>query len=148
MINAILTRMSADKRGSAAVEFALCVPVLLLFMGGVIEYERAFYFRTELDQALRSGMQYALKAPTDLSGIRSVTAQSMSLPITVAQPVTSCRCYDGSATACTATCAVPGLMRSYVTMEASYSYAPILPGTIGGLLPGSPLDAVLAVRTQ
>ena len=29
-------------------------------------------YRTELDQALRSGMQYALKAPTDGPGIASV----------------------------------------------------------------------------
>ena len=54
-----------DTRGSTAIEFALVMPVLLLFRGGIIDFGRAFYYRTELDQSLRSGMQYALKAPME-----------------------------------------------------------------------------------
>ena len=140
-------RMVNDRRGSAAIEFALIVPVLLLFIGGLVDFGRAFYYQTELSQALRSGMQYVLKAPTDSAGIASVIAQSTSLPITVGAPATFCQCYDGSNVSCTATCTIPGAMRSYVRLDASYAWTPML-GTMGGLVPPSPLHDTLIVRTQ
>ena len=34
--------MVADRRGSTAVEFALVVPVLLLFIGGLVDFARTF----------------------------------------------------------------------------------------------------------
>ena len=137
-----------DTRGSTAVEFALVVPVLLLFLGGIVDFGRAFYYRTELDQALRSGMQYALKAPTDGAGIASVIAQSTSVPIVVASPVTFCQCLDGSNVGCASSCPVDQTpMRNYVKLEATYVWAPML-GNMAGLVPASPLDAILIVRTQ
>lgn len=136
-----------DRRGSAAIEFALIVPVLLLFVGGLVDFGRAFYYQTELSQALRSGMQYALKAPTDNTGIVSVIGQSTSLPITVGNPATFYQCYDGSNVSCTATCTIPGGMRAYVRLDASYSYVALF-GTMGGLIPASPLHDTLIVRTQ
>ena len=142
-----IIRIIRDRRGSTAVEFALTMPVLLLFIGGVVDFGRAFYYQTELSQALRSGMQYALKAPTDTAGIASVINQSTSLPIVTRTPVTFCQCYDGSNIGCSSTCIVPGPMRNYVKLETGYAYAPMLP-IMSGLLPASPLDAVLIVRTQ
>ena len=138
----------ADRRGSTAVEFALIMPVLLLFLGGVVDFGRAFYYRTELDQALRSGMQYTLKAPTDTAGIASVIQQSTALPITAKIPVTFCECYDGTTVSCSGgTCSALGPIRNYVKLEATYAYAPMI-GAMVGLLPPSPLDATLIVRTQ
>ena len=137
-----------DCQGSTAVEFALITPILLLFLGGIVDFGRAFYYRTELDQALRSGMQYALKAPTDGVGIASVIGQSTSVPISVAAPVTFCQCLNGANVACTDTCPVGQTpMRNYVRLEASFAWSPMLP-SMGGLVPGSPLDAILFVRTQ
>ena len=142
-----MNRMIGDRRGSMAVEFALVVPVLLLFVGGIVDFGRAFYYQTELSQALRSGMQYALKAPTDSAGIAAVIGQSTSLPISVAAPVTFCQCYDGTNVSCSGTCTVLGGMRNYVRLEASYAWTPML-GTMGGLVPPSPLRDALTVRTQ
>lgn len=137
-----------DHRGSAAIEFALVVLLLLLFVGGLVDFGRAFYYRTELDQALRSGMQYGLKAPTDGAGIASVIGQSTSVPISVAALVTFCQCLNGANVACTDTCPVGQTpMKNYVRLEASFAWSPMLP-SMGGLVPGSPLDAILFVRTQ
>lgn len=137
-----------DTRESTAVEFVLVVPVLLLFLGGIVDFGRAFYYRTELDQALRSGMQYALKAPTDGAGIVSVINQSTSVPISVLSPAIFCQCLDGTSVSCTSSCPVGQTpMRNYVRLEATYIWAPMM-GNMAGLLPASPLDAVLFVRTQ
>lgn len=143
-----IDRFILDRRGSTAVEFALIMPVLLLFLEGVVDFGRAFYYQTELSQALRSGMQYTMKAPTDTNGIKAVIAQSSRLPIVVAAPVTFCQCYDGSAIACSSTCAKGNTpTRNYVKLEATFPYAPLI-GEMIGLLPKSPLDATLIVRTQ
>ena len=142
-----MNRIVADRRGSTAVEFALVIPVLLLFLGGLVDFGRAFYYQTELSQALRSGMQYALKAPTDTAGIMSVIGQSTSISVNTLTPVTFCQCYDGANISCSSTCVVPGPMRNYVKLEAKFSYTPLIP-TMAGLLPASPLDSVLIVRTQ
>ena len=137
-----------DKRGSTAVEFALLMPVLLLFLGGVVDFGRAFYYQTELNQALRSGMQYTLKAPTDTTGIVNVINQSTSIAINTQQPATFCQCLDGTNVSCSGTCTIGNTpMRNYVKLETKFTYAPLI-GAMGGLLPTSPLDAVLFVRTQ
>ena len=88
-------------------------------------------------------MQYLLKAPTDSAGISAVIGQSTSLPISVAAPVSFCQRYDWSAVSCTDTCAVPGGMRNYVKLQASYAWNPMV-----GLVPESLLRDTLTVRTQ
>jgi len=140
-------KIIGDRRGSVAVEFAFIAPVLMLFLGGIVDFGRAFYYQTELNQALRSGMQYALKAPTDSAGIAAVISQSTNVPITVQMPATFCQRYDGSNVGCAGTCTGPGGMRAYVRLDASYAWNPLL-GTMAGLVPPSPLQDTLIVRTQ
>lgn len=44
-----------DERGAAVVEFALVLPVLVLFIFGIIEFGRAYSARIELTAAVREG---------------------------------------------------------------------------------------------
>ena len=78
----------------------------------------------------------------------SVINQSTSVSISVAAPVTFCQCLDGSSVGCASSSPVNQTpMRNYVKLEATYAWAPML-GNMVGLVPASPLDAILIVRTQ
>ena len=138
---AILSRRSAgDRRGVAAVEFAVIAPVLMLLTAGVIDFSLYIGTRIELEQALRAGAQYALKDYTDATTIiAAVTGATDLSPVTVTyDPATNsyCECPDGTANACPGNnaytaCASgdrPGL---FVTITGSTTFDPMftdLPG--------------------
>ncbi|HVL05599.1 MAG TPA: TadE family protein [Acidimicrobiales bacterium] len=44
-----------DERGAAVVEFALILPLLVLFVFGIVEFGRAYSARIELTSAVREG---------------------------------------------------------------------------------------------
>jgi Flp pilus assembly protein TadG len=48
-------RKRRDERGAAVVEFALILPVLVLFVFGIVEFGRAYSARIELTAAVREG---------------------------------------------------------------------------------------------
>ena len=50
MIRDVLSRFERDKRGVAAVEFAIVIVPLLLFMFGIIEFSRAYWAKEALQQ--------------------------------------------------------------------------------------------------
>lgn len=55
-----------DERGAAVVEFALILPVLVLFVFGIVEFGRAYSARIELTGAVREGARaVALGASND-----------------------------------------------------------------------------------
>jgi|UniRef100_A0A7C5EP61 Flp pilus assembly protein TadG len=45
-------------KGNVALEFALILPVLLLFVGGIIDLGRAYWFKQTLTWASREGARY------------------------------------------------------------------------------------------
>jgi Flp pilus assembly protein TadG len=51
-----------DERGAAAVEFALILPLLLMFVFGIVEFGRAYNARIELTAAVREGARAAALA--------------------------------------------------------------------------------------
>jgi Flp pilus assembly protein TadG len=48
-------RRRGDERGAALVEFALVLPVLILFVFGIVEFGRAYSARIQLTSAVREG---------------------------------------------------------------------------------------------
>lgn len=55
-----------DERGAAVVEFALILPILVLFVFGIVEFGRAYSARIELTGAVREGARaVALGASID-----------------------------------------------------------------------------------
>lgn len=52
--------MTRRERGAAAVEMALVLPVLILLVGGVIDFGRAFMTQTVLTNAAREGTRTAI----------------------------------------------------------------------------------------
>jgi len=50
-------------RGSAAIEFALLLPLLMLFVIASIEYARAFYIHDIMAKSIRDATRYLARAP-------------------------------------------------------------------------------------
>jgi Flp pilus assembly protein TadG len=58
-----LRRRARSKRGASLVELALVLPVLLLLVGGVADFGRAFYTYIALTNASREGARAASNYP-------------------------------------------------------------------------------------
>jgi Flp pilus assembly protein TadG len=131
-------------RGVAAVEFAITLPILLYFMGGITDFGLIFYRQSCLSTAVAAGAQYAslidqrsppVSAATVQTVMRNAATQAMpnvTTTATVAGP--ACYCITGSspnstmgsAVTCGSTCTT-GTATKYVQLTLTSSYTPILP---------------------
>lgn len=85
---------SAQDRGTAAVEFALVLPLLLLVVLGIIDFGRALNAQITLTQAAREGARLAALGQPNVVGQTQAAATGLS-PVTV----TVTRCPAGPAPA-------------------------------------------------
>jgi Flp pilus assembly protein TadG len=132
-------------RGVAAVEFAITLPILLFFMGGVTDFGIAYYRQSCLSTAVAAGAEYASltdqrSPPVTAANIRTVmqnaAAQSMpSITVTAtATDPTLCYCITGSspsstltAATCGTTCTSGGTAGKYVELTLTHNYTALLP---------------------
>lgn len=125
---------------SAAVEFAVTLPLLVLIIVGIVDYGAAATLSTKLYNAARAGAQYATYHVSDRTGIISAAqnatdaynaADASPMTVTVANPAYFCTCGDSSAStvSCDATvvpCASPSYRHTYVLVSTSKSYTPMM----------------------
>jgi Flp pilus assembly protein TadG len=132
-----LPSLARDRRGVAAVEFALVCTLLLIMLGGITDYGLALLDKSRLANAVAQGVQYAFLNPASSSSrVQTVVQSSSSLSgvvATVAGPV--CRCITGTTTptlatpaTCTTACADGTQPGTYFIISANYTYNAILPG--------------------
>ena len=57
------TAATRHSRGTAAIEFALCLPLLCLLLIGGMEYGRAFYLHHTMVKAIRDATRYLARTP-------------------------------------------------------------------------------------
>src|SRR5207245_6528250 len=70
------SRAARDDRGSQIMEFAICVPLLVVLVVGIYDFAQAFNAKEKLNFAVKDGSRFAAAQPTnDLS---------QSTPISVA----------------------------------------------------------------
>ena len=122
-----------SNHGNAGVEFALIAPLLILLLGGVVDFALAFWTRGLLSGSVAQGIEYAFVAGPGVSqsSIKNIVGQNLSLPnsaITVTGP--GCLCVSGTpATSTNQTCGNPCADGStpgvYVTITANYNYPSI-----------------------
>ena len=144
-----MTRLSSpwveDRRGLAAVEFALVAPVLLLILGGMIDFGLLMSGKSQLANGIAQGVQYALlQGPrVSASAVQAVVVRDGTSPSGVTATVTgpACYCLSGSPVvlatsstalspsySCTGTCPAPAALPSaFLIITASYVYQPIMP---------------------
>lgn len=145
--------LTGNRRGVAAVEFALIAPVLMLLLGGVIDFGLALAGRSQLANGVAQGVQYALLTGPSVVGTGSAsnTVQSVvkaaalrsgvtgTVTVTVVGP--RCYCVSGQPATlgtapnllsgtytCTGTCTSPSMAPgAFVIITASYVYQPLMP---------------------
>jgi Flp pilus assembly protein TadG len=73
------------RRATAALEFAMATPLLVIMLGGAADYGLAEYYRTNLANAVAAGAEYAYltysaTGSVTVANIQSVITNAMYLP--------------------------------------------------------------------
>jgi len=128
-----MIRALYSEAGSAAAEFALALPVVILIAVGIFDYADAVNINTKLYSAARAGIQYGVYHPSDTAGIRAAaTAATNDSSMTVGTPSAVCKCIStstgaiGSAVSCTSACAAGSTLGHFLTLSTSQSYTPLI----------------------
>lgn len=134
-----------DQQGVVIVEIALFMAIFSVIIVELISFTAIAGASVQLSNALRIGEQFAVKQPTNTSGITQAVQNATSLP---SQSVTStattfCEC-NGSSASCQSSC--NGTMATFVTITAGYNVPLIL--TYPGLSNPFPLNKSVSVRVQ
>ncbi|SRR5258706_8555995 len=111
-----------SRSGSAIIEFVIAIPILMLLAVGVAEFGRLYRTSIALSNAVKAGAQYGAQDAAhadDAPGI-ALAARTDASPITLdsVQSARVCRCPDGSAPACDATCPGYGAPEVFVRVRA------------------------------
>jgi Flp pilus assembly protein TadG len=132
-----LERLRRSRNGTAALEFALCLPLLLMLTGGIADFGLLWDARGHLATAVNAGTEEALLAGTSATqtGVQAVmTAASGLTGATYSATALGCYCSSTSGTTVTLSSATCGTTCSsgytagyYMTLTATYTYTPIMP---------------------
>ena len=146
-------RACACQKGSAVVEFAVVLPVLVVVLMGTIDFARVMYWAMALTNAARAGVQYgalSLANSADTAGIQTAAQNSAAsdLPGGIAAPIVArtCSCNGGAATAgvCSASCTNPLRVFVSVTTTKTFTTAMHYPGVPSSLA----LSRTVMMRAQ
>lgn len=126
------------KAGTAAIEFALAIPFLLILLMGLVELGFGMYEAMQVQSAVEAGALYAAKNGFDATAIANAVLNATGTPGVTASPapVQFCGCPSASGVAtvtCGATCGGGGTAGTYVRVSAALAHDTILP--YPGLLP-------------
>ena len=135
MIRDVLSRFERDKRGVAAVEFAIVIVPLLLFMFGIIEFSRAYWAKealqqTAVDTARCRGLKISAAGCTTDTGAQ---AYAVSVGNTWGLTIPTSNVTITTGTSC-------GGVSGFVTVHITYTFNTVVPAIIAGLF-NATLDA-------
>jgi Flp pilus assembly protein TadG len=127
MIGYWLKKLAKDDSGVSAVEFALTAPVLMVSVLGVVDIGNIVYQRSDMEAALRSGIQYFMNGGDDLSRAEAVvTGAWTTKPDTVTIVADRfCLC-DATPHACNVLCDDDTYPASYNRVRATATFPGIL----------------------
>lgn len=125
-LHCLFARASRDKRGVAAVEFSIVVPLLTLMVIAIADIGFAVYRKTQVEDAAQAGAEWAIKNGFDSSGISNAVTSATNASI-IASPVPAqfCGCATASsisAVACGTPCPDGTLAGTYATVSAQLTY--------------------------
>jgi Flp pilus assembly protein TadG len=137
----LLRQFVRDERGVSAVEFALTVPVLLFSLLGVVDLGNVVYQRSDMESALRAGIQYFMNGGDDLAKAEEVVNNSWTTKPDGVSVVaeTFCLCANVEH-ACNALCDDGSYPESYNRLRAT--------ATFPGILIDDAYDAEQSVRVR
>jgi Flp pilus assembly protein TadG len=144
-------RSKHESEGSAAIEFGIIAPMLLILLMGIVELSNAVHLAMQVQDAAEAGALYAGKKGWNQAGISAAVVNATDATDITASPVPyefcGCPSTSGITTvSCGTTCTGGGSAETYVKVSASRPYTPILTGL--GLPIPSTLTAAAVVRLQ
>jgi Flp pilus assembly protein TadG len=128
----MLQRGRCRERGAAAVEFALVLPLLLLLVGGIVDYGRYFSTQVTLANAAREGARGAVVLADPVA--RAGAGGMSSSPGWLAPGVTFRNAADVPVTGTGVSCSTPNVTSVGVTARANFRFAFV------GVIPGVPAN--------
>lgn len=143
-----IRRFLRCSRGNAALEMGIIFPIFVTLIVGTAQYGLAIFQFMEAGYAAQVGANYAITNGFNASAIQTAVTSATSLAtVTAPTPTQACGCASTtgiSSATCGTTCpgAGAGPAGTYVTVQASVSYSPVLPG-----IP-SPFTAQAVVRLK
>lgn len=129
------------RRGAAAVELAVALPVTAVLLGNLVDYGIMLRRHAQLAAGVANAASYAARSGAAVSAetLMGVAVSSSVLAgATASASAASCHCPTGTprtlgaAVACTATCTDGGVAQRYVTITGSYTYTPSFPLVVTG----------------
>ena len=127
MLNWLNSRFRKNDSGVAAVEFALFAPVLAASLVLLVDLGNYAIQRTDMESALRSGVQYFMNGGSDLDRAKQVVLASWTSKPANATVVVERFCLCGTVEhACTSTCGDGSYPLSYSRIRAVAQYQNLL----------------------
>jgi len=125
----------AADRGAAAVEFALCLPLLLLLVFGIIDFGRMLNAQLTLTQAAREGVQLAAEGYSN--AVVATRAQAAAPALSGVSVTVTASCPPGAGPAANA------------EVTVNYTFSFITPvGAIAGLIGGAGFGSPIVLSAQ
>jgi hypothetical protein len=114
-VHQTLTRMARRARkGTALLELAVAIPVLLLFTMAVVDYARLYYASIAVASAAMAGAQYGAPYDDADSIVVGARRDAGSITLDSVTTVRFCRCPDNVAVGCVGTdCGTYGEVQQY-----------------------------------
>ena len=138
-------RGPARRPAAAVIEFAVVIPVLLMFVLGIIEYGRMLMVAQVTTNASREGARYAVQADTTGSGVDTYVRNYLKSASVPAAAVTTVALEYQDGAGAWQTCTSPSTLTQgtqvRVRVEIDFSKVSWLPSTVfvpsGTLLKGT-----------
>jgi Flp pilus assembly protein TadG len=139
----------ATRRGTAAIEFGLFAPLMLILLGGVVELGNGVFEAMQVQSAAEAGALYVAKHGWNAAAISAAVinaTQTIGIEATPA-PTKFCGCPGSGAitvTSCTAICSNGSAVGTYVQINATLANDQIL--SLSGLVLPTTLTGLAIVR--
>ncbi len=120
-----------QEHGTAAIDLAIILPVLIAMAFGLVDYSSALLQQTQVQNAAQRGLQYALTHGFDSSAMSSVITRNTNSAVISATPAPSkfCGCPNNvgiSSTTCSSLCSDGSRAGTYVSASAAATYIPYI----------------------
>jgi Flp pilus assembly protein TadG len=118
--------------GSAALEFAVIAPMLVVAIVGTVDLGVGLYQSMQVQNAAQAGAVYAATHSFSAANISTVVSSATNSSSVAASPAPAqfCGCASNAgvaANACNASCPAGAVAGTYVSVNAQASYSPLLP---------------------
>ena len=129
LIHGTQSFLLSEDRGSALLEFALMLPMLVLLLVGAVDFGRAWYVNLEVANAAEAGALYGTQNPSDIAGMKAAAAlDAAELPALQISSTYGSECSDGTGAVSQSNYAPNCNSNSveYVEVDTTLAYKPIL----------------------